>query len=300
MKVNAGAPRVLVLGAAGMLGHKLYERLPAQLDVIGTARTPTPRLGAIRRHSGRIIDGVDVSDFGRIDEVMSAVRPDVVVNCVGVIKQRDDGSDPVACISYNALLPHQLAARCKASGTRLIQISTDCVFSGNRGQYRESDTPDPVDVYGLSKLLGEVDGSDVLTVRTSMVGRELATYRSLLEWFLRQRGTVRGFTRAIFSGLTTSVVADELGRVILSRPDVHGIYNLCGAAISKFELLTRIRAAFGLDVEVIPDDSFQCDRSLVGDSYAADAGFVAPSWEEMIAGLASERRWYDEHPGAPT
>jgi dTDP-4-dehydrorhamnose reductase len=288
--------RVLILGASGMLGHKVYQRLPGHIEVVGTTRQANSRLAAITRAGGRIVEGVDASHFESLERTLAETKPDFIVNCIGVIKQREDASDAVSCISQNSLLPHQLASWCKGNGTRLILVSTDCVFSGRTGCYTEKDVPDPVDLYGLSKLLGEVSGPGVLTFRTSMIGRELSTFRSLLEWFLRQRGEVRGYTRAIFSGLTTAAVADELSRVILSRADLSGIYHLAAAPISKYDLLHMIRSEFGIDIDIVPDDTVRCDRSLSGAHYAQQSGFVAPTWPAMIAQLKTDNRWYDEHP----
>jgi dTDP-4-dehydrorhamnose reductase len=271
-----------------MLGHKLYQRLPADMRVVGAARTVTDRLSALARPGGRIIPGLEASNFETAERILEEVRPDVVINCVGVIKQRDCGADAISSITANSLFPHQLAAESRAVGARLIHISTDCVFSGARGSYAESDPPDPVDLYGHTKLVGEVDEPEVLTIRTSMIGRELAGHHSLVEWFLRQRGIVRGYTKAVFSGLTTLALADEIARLIGDYPRLDGLYHVSADPITKHDLLLMLRDAFKIDCEIVADDSVRIDRSLNGVRYRDATGFVAVSWATMIAALASD------------
>ncbi|MGK5739558.1 dTDP-4-dehydrorhamnose reductase family protein [Micromonospora sp. URMC 103] len=287
--------RVLVLGVTGMLGHTLLRELAqaTELDVHGTARTggrlaelfPAPLLD-------RITTGVAASDLDRIRELLRDRRPDVVINCIGVIKQLPAVQDAVHTVSINALFPHLLARVCAEHGVRLIHVSTDCVFSGDRGSYVETDLPDPPDLYGRSKLLGEVAGASALTLRTSIVGHELTSNRSLLDWFLSQTTLVRGHTKAIYSGVTTVEFARLLRTVVLPREDLVGLYHVAATAISKYELLRLVASVYGWQGDLIPHDGFVCDRSMSGEALAQATGYRPPPWPEMVRQLHEARsRW---------
>lgn len=282
--------KVLVIGASGMLGHKVLQRLAPRFETVGTVRTAVAALDALMGSRSRIIEGIDVDDEAVVRRTIREERPDVIVNCAGIIKQRPEGSDEIRAMNINARFPHRLTTFAAAANARVIHLSTDCVFSGTRGGYAEEDVPDPVDLYGESKLQGEVVADNAITLRTSMIGRELREFRSLLEWFLRRpAGTiVRGYTRAIFSGLTNITVADEIARLIAEYPNLHGVYHLSAEAISKYDLLLLAREAFGTNVEVTPDDSFQCDRSLVSNHYREATGFTPRSWKQMVCDLAAD------------
>lgn len=290
--------RVLILGAGGMLGHKVLQRLSFRFEAIGTTRSGSDdKLREIA--NAEVVSGVDITDFDTVRRTLTRVRPQFVINCVGIIKQLPEADDALTSIRINSLFPHELTLACRYAGARVVHLSTDCVFSGRRGRYTESDVPDPVDLYGRSKLLGEVDASNAITLRTSIIGRELRGFHSLVEWFLRQPvgTTVRGYTRAVFSGLTNIALADEIGRLIEFFPDLTGVYHLSADPITKHDLLTRIRTAFAHDVTLAPDDVLACDRSLVSDRYAEASGYRRPSWDRMIEALASDRPAYDRfHP----
>ncbi|HSH88938.1 MAG TPA: SDR family oxidoreductase [Ramlibacter sp.] len=294
--------RVLVLGGSGMLGHKVLQALdarPAQFEVFGTFRAEEAAQLCRRAVPGlapaRCLAGVDAIDIQSVERAVDTSRPQAIVNCIGVVKQSGAIDDAVPTIRLNALLPHQLAALCAGRGIRLIQLSTDCVFSGRRGAYNESDIPDPVDFYGHSKLLGEVDAVNCLTLRTSIIGWELEHHRSLLGWFATQRGRrIKGFRRAVFSGLPTSVLAGLLGELIASHPALEGLYHVASQPISKFELLSQLQSSLGWrDIDIQPDDELDCDRSLDGRRFAQATGWTAPPWSMMIPGLAAERAAYE-------
>ena len=207
--------------------------------------------------------GVRAEDPASIGRALDETGAQVAVNCIGVVKQVAGADNLVETIQANALFPHQLAAACRERGVRLIQVSTDCVFSGREGPYTEEHDPDPADAYGRSKLLGEVDAPGALTLRTSMIGRELETTNGLLEWFLSQaHGTVRGFTRAVFSGPTTPVLSRLIADLVEGQEALEGVWHVGAEPIAKHDLLLLIREAFDLDVEVEPDDSVAIDRSL--------------------------------------
>jgi dTDP-4-dehydrorhamnose reductase len=293
------APRVLVLGATGMLGHKLVQRLAARgLSVFGTMRSSSPpdtsaarvALGAARQ----ILHDVDVLQDGPLQAAIETADPDVVVNAVGVIKQIDMAKDPVTSISTNALLPHRTAAFCKKRGARLIQFSTDCVFAGRRGPYPENAPTDAEDLYGRSKLLGEVSGPGCLTIRSSIVGRELRGRSSLVEWFLSQRGgQATGFTGALYTGLTTNVMSDLVGKLIMEYPEVEGVCHVASEPISKYELLQFVNTHYKLGITLGRDDKFFCDRRLDGSAFRKRTGFSAPSWDTMIAEMRDDPTPYD-------
>ncbi|HEX5504842.1 MAG TPA: SDR family oxidoreductase, partial [Thermomicrobiales bacterium] len=282
-------PRVLILGGTGMLGHKLWQVCRARYDTFVTVRTDdVTRLPRAIFDPDRAIPGVAATDFDSVARAFAAARPAVVVNCIGLVKQRPAAQDALASIAVNALFPHRLALLCRATGTRLIHVSTDCVFSGRRGGYTEDDLPDPVDLYGRTKLLGEVaDGA--LTIRTSMVGRELAASQGLVEWFLGRRGgTAAGFRRAIFSGLTTGALAETIATIVREAPALTGVWHVAAAPIAKYELLALVRDAMRLDIALAPDDRVVIDRSLDGSRFSAATGWRAPAWPEMVAALAGD------------
>jgi dTDP-4-dehydrorhamnose reductase len=283
--------RVLIVGAAGMLGHKAWEIFRDRFDCRAAVRR---RLPLPLFDDERVIDGFDATDFDAARQLIAKVEPDVVINCIGVVKQLAAAHDPIASITLNALFPHVIARACAERGARLIHISTDCVFAGTRGHYREDDVPDASDLYGRSKLLGEVTEDGALTIRTSIIGRELRASNGLVEWFLSNRGgSVRGFTKAIFSGVTTSVLARILADVIEKHPDLRGLYHVAAAPISKYDLLTMLNAATGAGVMIALDDSFVIDRSLDATRFQAATGFQPPEWPEMIAALAAESPRYE-------
>jgi dTDP-4-dehydrorhamnose reductase len=287
---------VLILGGLGMLGHKLWQRARARVDAFVTVRD-----AARARHvplfdgPGRVIDGVDAERFETVDAAIARVSPHVIVNCIGLVKQRREAADPVKAIRVNALLPHLLHQAAAAAGARLIHISTDCVFDGVAGKYRETDLPNARDLYGRSKALGEPDGPGALTLRTSIIGRELSGTSGLVEWFLSQRnGTVSGFTTAVFSGVTTTVLADAILDLIDGHPGLSGLYHLGGASIDKAHLLRLLNEAYGARVAITPSAELRIDRSLDASRLGAATGFVAPSWEAMIGTLAADTTPYEE------
>lgn len=278
--------RVLIFGVTGMLGHKLAQTLvavPAPYTVYGTTRSPAYRYeGHFIFDKLNLIGNVSAEDPDSVARAF-AVKPEVVINCVGLVKQKERAHQHIPTIEVNALFPHRLATLCAAAGARLIHISTDCVFSGERGGYRADDKPDAVDLYGLTKLLGEVDYDNALTLRTSFIGRELGTSFGLLEWFLQQnKGKVKGYRRAIFSGLTTFAFSEIIERLIRAHPEMSGLWHVAGPAISKYELLLLIRQVYGLELEIEADEEVVVDRSLDARPFWREVGMERPTWPEMI------------------
>jgi dTDP-4-dehydrorhamnose reductase len=274
---------ILVLGATGMLGHKLMQGLSHRFKVIGSVRDLSikyadhPILGKLS-----LLGGVHVENFDSIVEALARSRPAVLVNCIGIVKQAVADHDPFHSITVNAHFPHRLAHLCQASGVRLIHISTDCVFSGRKGNYVESDVADAEDLYGRTKLLGEIDYTGVLTLRTSMIGRELETSQGLIEWFLSQKSRVTGYKRAIFSGFTTEALTDIIANIIIEYPDMRGIWHVASEPISKFDLLSLVKKIYGLKIQINIDEQVVCNRSLNADRFKKLTGFVPPLWPEMV------------------
>lgn len=286
--------KVLILGSNGMLGHKLYQVLTPRLAVTGTIR------GAYRDISqysfyerSRIMPHVEARKIAGVARVIAEVNPDVVINAIGIVKAREEKAGVLLNIWVNSLFPHQLYQICQAKGARLIHISTDCVFSGQKGNYREDDPADATDIYGKTKYLGEVNGTGAVTIRTSFIGRELADGNGLLEWFLtNQRGKVDGFTQAIFSGFPTLHLSRIIADIIIKHQDLTGLYHISSAPISKFQLLNLIKKAMKLNIDINESPDFRSDRSLDATRYRQATGFTPPSWEAMVAELAQDARQY--------
>lgn len=287
--------KVLITGGSGMLGHKLVQRLSSDFDVFATIRgsfDTVERFSIFDRQS--VVENVDLSDEIQIRAAVECVKPDVVINAAGVIKQRPTSLDVVNTLLINSILPHRLAALGREYGFRTIVISTDCVFSGTKGRYSESDPADADDLYGKSKNLGEVIDPNCLTIRTSIIGRELQTGHSLVEWFLSNRGgKVKGFTRAIYSGFPTIVFADIISSLLTAYPKLSGLYHVSSEPIDKFTLLSLVNNVYNAGIKIEPDDSFVIDRSLRSSKFRKETGFQSQSWEEMIDQMASDPTPYD-------
>jgi dTDP-4-dehydrorhamnose reductase len=213
---------------------------------------------------------------------MDQVRPDVVVNCAGLTKHKPEAEDPLVSIPINTLMPHRLAGLCKLVGARLIHVSTDCVFSGEKGSYTEDDFADARDVYGKSKALGEVDYQHAITLRTSTIGHELQSTYGLLDWFLSQQGRCKGYTNAIFSGLPTVVFAQVVRDVVIPHAELSGLYHVAAKPINKFDLLKLIAEVYGKSIDIVPDEKLVIDRSLDATRFRLATGYTAPEWPELI------------------
>lgn len=283
--------RVLVLGASGMLGNAMMRVLGEDpgLEVFGTLRSAGGRRLFQPEMAERLLAGVDVEHQDSLLAAFNQTRPELVINCVGLVKQLADANDPLLAVPINTLLPHRLARLCALAGARLVHISTDCVFSGATGNYRESDTADATDLYGRSKHLGEVDYPQAITLRTSIIGHELQSAHGLINWFLAQGKTCRGYTRAIFSGLPTVVLAGLVRDVVLARPELHGVYHVAAQPISKYDLLRLVASVYGKDIEIVADDRLVIDRSLDASRFREATGFVAPAWQTMIETMHAYR-----------
>jgi len=280
--------RVLILGGGGMLGHRLWLHFRDRFETIVTLRGS---FSAYERHGifdrDRSITGVDADRFDSVVGAFAVAKPDVVVNAIGIVKQLAAAKDPIPSLSINSLFPHRIAMLCNATGARLIHISTDCVFTGRKGMYVEADPPDAEDLYGRSKLLGEV-GAPHLTLRTSIIGRELGSPTGLVDWFLSNRGgRVKGFRNAIFSGLTTNELARVIGDVIEKHRDLAGLQHVSVAPIDKLTLLELLREHYGADIAIEASDEPRLDRSLDSSPFRAATGWAPPSWPDLIREMAA-------------
>jgi dTDP-4-dehydrorhamnose reductase len=292
----AESQRILIIGAGGMLGHKLYQVLRPRFDVRATVRGSAQeyeKFGIFDPND--LIGEVDVQNFEVVTRVVGSVKPDVIVNAVGVIKQLPTAKDPIVSLTINSILPHRLAALAETVGARFITLSTDCVFNGRRGMYTEDDVADAEDLYGRSKFLGEVTSGRALTLRSSIIGRELGTAHSLVEWFLSNRGgKIKGFRHAIYSGFPTVVMARLIGDLIERHPKLSGLYQVSSEPINKYDLLLLMRDAYQVDIEIERDEEFRINRSLDSTRFRQATGFEPQSWPEMVKAMASDRSKFRE------
>ena len=283
--------RILIPGGDGMLGHQLLKHFRRSHDTRVTLRQD---LSAYSGHGlfdrGNAYAGVDVRYSEPLLHVIADFRPEVIINAVGIVKQRSEARDAIASIEVNALLPHRLALMCNAIGARLVHISTDCVFSGKTGNYADDDPFDAEDLYGKSKYLGEVHDPNAITLRTSIIGPELARKAGLLEWLLAQQGSIKGYTNAIFSGFTTIELSRVIETLLLRHPHASGVYNVSSEPISKHDLLQLIKRKARPPIEIVPDGAFHCDRSLDSTRFRREFDYTPPSWDAMVDELVKDFR----------
>ena len=271
-----------------MLGHQLWRSLQANHDVWITLRRPVTDFTSKRLFDpSKSIQVKDITDNNTIEQTLNQAQPEAVINCVGVIKQLDEAQNEIKCRKVNAEFPHQLAKKCKQLSSRLIHFSTDCVFNGTKGNYSEDDPPDAADLYGKTKQQGEVKESHCVTIRSSVIGHEIDSSLSLLGWFLSQKGkTIRGFTRAIYTGFTTIEMANIVEFILTQHQTLFGLWQVASEPISKFDLLKLCQSKLDWQGKIEPDDSFVCDRSLNGERFKLATGYEPPSWEKMITELS--------------
>ena len=288
--------KILIFGASGMLGHMLIRVLSPHHEVVGTTTgqyNPQSPLTRILTRDN-LIKQVDARNLSTIEKVVHETKPDVIINCVGLIKQKMETGNRVDAIQLNSLFPHQLAEVCRKSNIRLIHFSTDCVFQGTPGVKQISDTPNAIDLYGLSKLLGEVDTWPCLTVRTSIVGRQLFGSESLFEWAISQRGkTIDGYQNAIYSGLTAMALSRIIRQIIEEHEQLSGLHQVAGNHINKFELITKLNEYLNLDLTINRNTDFMCDRSMDGTEFTKLTDIAIPSWDEMLIEFAADQDFYN-------
>lgn len=278
--------RVLVLAVSGMLGHAVLYNFKERynIDVWGTVRDKRSLLGIMpSKLLESVIDGVDAYNIESIEKAFILLKPDVVVNCIGIVRQRPEGRQPMPCIELNARLPHLLLALCRKHDCRLIHISTDCVFDGRKGGvYTEEDPLSAQDVYGITKYLGELHEAPAVTLRTSIVGPELRNKLSLVEWFLAQEGAVKGYSMAMYSGLPTCELARVIAEYVLPNLDLSGLYQVASLPISKCDLLRLIAHVYGKDITIVPDATVDENKTMSCCKFHAETGYEAPPWPDLV------------------
>lgn len=281
--------RILVVGANGMLGHEAIRVLAPDFEVWGACRRPDdlPDIGV---PAERLLGGLDATDAGSARDLLDRVRPDLVINAVGIVKQRADAKVAIPSIAVNSLWPHVLAEACERAGARMVHVSTDCVFSGSRGMYRETDVPDAFDLYGRSKLLGEVtDRDNTITLRTSIIGWQAGPATGLVGWFAAHHTeALTGYRKAVFSGLTTGALTRVVRDVVLPDPSLTGLWHLSAEPIDKYTLLSKLAGFLGWDIELSPADEPVIDRSLDSSLFRSHTGWTPPTWDAMLESLARE------------
>ena len=286
--------KIIVLGATGMLGHRLLSTLSEKHEVWGTMKSVKPiKFDIPNVDKEKIIGNIDVKCFGDVEECISEIKPEVVINCISIIKQVKLAKNHQESIYINSLFPHILAQCCVDNKCKMITFSTDCVFDGQKGYYDEIDLPNCIDLYGKTKHLGEVDYlENVITVRTSMIGRELVPKGSLLDWFLQQYGkSINGFTKSIFSGFPTYTIAKIVDKYLLDS-NMKGLYHIASKPISKYDLLMLIKDLYDIDIVIHVEDQTCIDRSLDPLRFSKATGYIAPLWSELIKDLKVDDDFY--------
>lgn len=277
--------KIMIFGATGMLGHTLMFELikNKKFKVYGTVRDIA---GLEKYFSNEIMEnlitGVDAFNFESIEKAVAKVKPVIIINCIGIIKQLPASKDPVTAISINALFPHKVAQLCQNIGARMIHISTDCVFDGKKGEYTEEDKATADDLYGLTKYLGEVIYDHAVTIRTSIIGHELNGHYSLIEWFLSQVGKVNGYTNAIYTGFPTVEISQIIENVIIPNKEIKGLYQVSSEPISKYDLLKLVAEKYKKKIEIHPYDGFCENKSLNSMKFRSLTGYKPPSWPELV------------------
>jgi len=288
--------KILILGGNGMLGHQFLAAWQYRHEVKVTLRNLPSDYASGLFNSDNSFGGIDVSLSEALEPVLKTYRPDAVVNAIGVTKQRADGSSVIPTIEINALFPHQLARLCARYEARLVHMSTDCIFSGKTGFYDELAVSDAKDLYGRSKFLGEVSQSHVVTLRKSTIGLELAGAHGLVEWFLAQHGKIKGFRKAIYSGLISTELAGVIEDILVNQPALSGIWNVASEPLNKYDLLVQLSESLGrTDIEIEPDDNFVCNRSLNGAAFQRQTGYITPSWRMMLDELTDQIKERDRN-----
>lgn len=292
--------RVLILGGTGMLGHKLWQvfNQTKEFDTWVTLRSTYQTQAHLNLFDmSRTIENVDAYNFESVEAAITQCEPDVVVNAVGIVKQLPIAKDPISCLTVNSLFPHKAQAICDSIGARFIHISTDCVFSGKKGNYTEEDYTDPEDLYGMSKLVGEVTSGTALTLRTSIIGREISkmSHLGLIEWFLSNNNeAVNGFTKAIYTGFPTIVLAQIVADIIKNHRDLSGLFHVSTDPINKYELLCLVRDAMALPIQINPFDNVALDASLNSDRFRNATGYTPPSWPNLVKSMTEDTTPYEE------
>lgn len=284
--------KIVILGATGLIGHKLLQTVnESEHDAYGIIHGSKMTFANIDfLQSDSIVESVDVLEFDKLHGILHYIQPNVVLNCVGITKRKEDINDPIQAVSVNSLFPHRLANLASEMNFRVIHFSTDCVFNGDIGNYLEESVTTGVDTYGKTKALGEIRYPHTLTIRSSFIGRELAGRTEHLEWLISQNGrTIKGFTHAMYSGVSTIYISRVVLDIIENHPELSGLYQLATPDhISKYDLLCLARDTFHLDIEIVPESDYKIKPTLDGSKLKNAIGLVVPDWQEMMSELAAD------------
>jgi dTDP-4-dehydrorhamnose reductase len=283
--------RILIFGVSGMLGHTLFKSMSRNpnFDVFGSTRNKAGLLSYFSADEfRRIRDQVDADNFDSLMRAFASIQPDIIINCIGLIKQLRISSDPLTTITVNAQLPHRISLAARTAGARMIHISTDCIFSGSKGNYTEADVSDATDLYGRTKYLGELEYPHCVTLRTSIIGHELRTDLSLIDWFLNQTGTVKGFTKAIYTGFPTVEMERIITNHVIPNENLSGMYHVSSAPISKFDLLSLVKSVYKKQIDIERFDGFAIDRSLDSSKFQLATGYKPPGWDSMVEDMFAD------------
>lgn len=280
--------KILIFGVTGMLGHTLFKEMHKNevFDVYGTTRNASGLNNFfLPDELCRIRDNVDADNFDTVIRAIASVQPDIIINCIGIIKQLPIAKDPLTAITVNAQLPHRMSLIARSANARMIHISTDCVFNGSKGNYTEEDSSDATDLYGRTKFLGEVDYPHCVTLRTSIIGHELKTELSLIDWFLSQEEAIKGFTKAIYSGFPTIELVKIITNYVIPNKNLSGLYHVSSNPISKYDLLKIMKNVYKKEITIEAFDDFHMDRSMNSENFQNITGYTSPSWETMIQNM---------------
>ena len=288
--------KVLIIGGGGMLGHKLSQVFSSKFETFVTLRGNLSNYETLEIFDEKnVYENIDAENIESLEKLVQEIKPEVLINAVGIIKQLPNSKNVVNTLKINSIFPHLLAEIAETNNARLICISTDCVFSGKKGNYNEADIPDAEDLYGKSKQLGEVVEGNCLTIRTSIIGREIGTKHSLLEWFLsNENGKVKGFKNAVFSGFPTEILSEILADIVENHKDLRGLYHVSSEPRNKFDLINIIKDKYGANIEIETDEKFVIDRSLDSTKFREKTGFIPQTWEKMIEKMAQDTTNYAE------
>ena len=276
--------KLLIIGVGGMLGNALYRYFDEITNnrTFGLLRNKKKILNFFNKFNSEKIIEKDFFDLDNLDQILSDLSPNIIFNCIGIVKQNPLSNDPLSSIRVNSIFPHLLNKLSLKFNFRLIHFSTDCVFSGLQGNYLETDFADANDIYGRSKFLGEISNNGNITIRTSFIGKELGTNRALLNWFLSQKGKIKGYKNAIYSGLTTLEVAKVLDKYVIPNPDLKGLYHLSADNINKYSLLSLLNEVYKKDLFIEEDLNIKIDRSLNSNKFRKETGYKPLKWEKAI------------------
>ncbi|QWD91105.1 SDR family oxidoreductase [Polynucleobacter sp. MWH-Braz-FAM2G] len=283
---------VLILGVTGLIGSTLarYLAQDKQMQVFGSTRKSEFNAGLVGLENDHIYKNINIEDIDSLVAMLEKSMPSIVINCAGITKHLMESNNPIAVLPINSIFPHRLGKLCGLMGIRLIQISSDCVFSGATGSYTEESIADALDLYGRSKAFGEIANQcNCITLRTSTIGHEIETRHGLLEWFLHQKSICSGFGKAIFSGLTSFELAKVIKNFVIPNQAIYGLYNIAAEPISKYDLLCLIANVYHKDVMIVKNDEFVIDRSLIPEKFFKSTGYKAPSWINMISDMYNAR-----------